>query len=701
VSVSSAQRHTSSRPCPICGGHGNLPRGQGVRCTGYISEDGKYAHCSRSEYAGTLTVNLQSDTYAHYLSDKCDCKRGHSPQQIPAFMQQSQGEVTDKYDYQDKAGEVVYQVLRWKPKSFSQHRPDGQGGWIANMKGITPVLYHLPDILEADQDTWVFLVEGEKDVERLRSLGLTATCALGGAGKWLDHYSTFLANHKVAAIPDNDPDNPQKPHEAFVGQKHIVTACHSTLEFADKVVALTLPDLPPRGDVSDWLDAGGTAEELIALAEAAAPWTAESRLEDLLPKVAPPKESLAELLDSVMQFITRFVVVSNDQAIALTLWVAHAHAIAEAETTPYLSIRSAEMRSGKSRVLEVLDILVPMPLKTENISVAALAHLVNGGATLLLDEVDAIFGKGKASETQDMLRGILDSGYRQNGTYIRMRGQGADQEPKAFKTFGPKVLAGIGKLPGTLDDRSIIIELKRKARHEVVERFRYRDSKAAATPIAQLLSQWAQSIAGTLKDSRPILPEELDDRAADGWEPLLAIADLAGHDWPTQARDAALVLSAGESRIDNSLGVRLLSDIRALIANPLTDNIFTATLVESLNKKEESEWGGWNAGQGITGRELAAKLKPYGLGPTQVRVGEVTLKGYKGSPFIDVWDRYCPITSKLGETGETPKLPHSCDAEETSLPEQASVSSVPQIESSYDVSLVSPSSAGGGKREWT
>ena len=387
-------------------------------------------------------------------------------------------------------------------------------------------------------------------------------------------------------------------------------------------------------------------EEVLTIAKSLARYApaAQAAQSDLpsQPVDAPPLDAL---LDAVRSTIRRYVVLSDQQADAVTLWTAHTHAFAAVETTPYLSIRSAEKRSGKSRLLEVLENLVPKPLKTENISVAALVHLVDEGATLLLDEVDSVFGKGRPSDTQEMLRGILDSGYRKGGCYVRMVGQGAAMKPRQFSTFSPKALSGIGRLPGTLDDRSIIIDMKRKTKEEHTARFRHRSAREQAQPIRESLASWATLAIEHLRDAQPRIPPELDDRAADGWEPLLAIADMAGGDWPQRARDAALTLSSGENREDDSLGPRLLSDIRNAFNEREADKLASADLLKSLNALEESPWGGFGNG-GMTVRELARMLKPYRVNPKQVRINDRTLKGYERESFREAWLRYAPLAGK-------------------------------------------------------
>src|SRR4051794_7858052 len=176
------------------------------------------------------------------------------------------------------------------------------------------------------------------------------------------------------------------------------------------------------------------------------------------------------LLDDLVTFVRRFVVLSGAQADAVALWTLHTHAFDAADVTPYLAITSAEKRSGKTRLLEVLELLVRAPLPTSNISDAALFRAIAElSPTLLFDEVDAIFGP-KARDRED-LRGMLNAGYRRGAVARRMGG------PKmttleAFPVFCAKAFAGIGELPDTLRDRSIRLRLERRTREETIERFR-------------------------------------------------------------------------------------------------------------------------------------------------------------------------------------------------------------------------------------
>ena len=162
--------------------------------------------------------------------------------------------VVATYDYFDEAGVLVFQVLRYEPKTFRQRRPEGSG-WSWSVKGVRVLPYRLPALL-ADPGALVFVVEGEKDADRLAALGLVATCNAGGAGKWKKEHSEFLRARRLVVLPDNDE----------AGEKHAQQVERSLRGIAAEVRTLVLPGLPDKGDVSDWLDAGGTVEELLALA---------------------------------------------------------------------------------------------------------------------------------------------------------------------------------------------------------------------------------------------------------------------------------------------------------------------------------------------------------------------------------------------------------------------------------------------------
>lgn len=337
-----------------------------------------------------------------------------------------------------------------------------------------------------------------------------------------------------------------------------------------------------------------------------------------------------ETFGSLEEFIRKYVVVSNDQALTLALWIAHTHGFEASIATPYLAVTSPVKRSGKSRVLEALDLVVRDPLFTSSISPAALYSIVaDQKPTLLLDEVDS----GGISE---QLRGVLNSGHRRGGSVTRLRSIRGIRVAVKYPTFCPKIFASIGQaLPSTVADRSIQIRLERRTAEEHVERFRRRDAEYEAEPIKDQLALFAdRRVVEALADARPEIPAELNDRQADSWEPLLAIADMVG--WGNAAREAAIRLSETDEEQDE--GVQILGDIRDVFADARVDRIATASLLSGLQRLEDPVFEGDY--RRMTGQALALKLRPFRIRPKTFRVAAETMKGYELSAFRDAWNRY-------------------------------------------------------------
>lgn len=272
------QRYSRGRTCPVCGGSDNDRRGQGTRCHGFIA--GEWAHCSREEHAGKTKFHPESSTWSHRTRGECPCGQVHIQAPIePPRKRSFQGRVVHIYKYRDLEGRVLFEVVRLRdPKHFVQRRPLGNGRFKWDLQGIDPVLYNLPAIAAAPTDQKVFVVEGEKDVDRLGTLGLLATTNAMGAGKWRKSYASSLEGRHVVVIPDNDPpDLPAYPRGP--GRHHADAVAESLQGVAASVRVLDLDGLPAKGDVSDWLDArpkDSTAEacaaELLRLADAAPLW---------------------------------------------------------------------------------------------------------------------------------------------------------------------------------------------------------------------------------------------------------------------------------------------------------------------------------------------------------------------------------------------------------------------------------------------
>jgi hypothetical protein len=345
------------------------------------------------------------------------------------------------------------------------------------------------------------------------------------------------------------------------------------------------------------------------------------------------------LIDDVRRFVRRFIFLDEDQTIAVALWIIHTHAFDALGITPYLSITSAEKRSGKTHLLELLNLLVAKPWMSGDVTAATLVRKIDQQRpTLLLDESDATFKGG--SEYAETLRGVLNTGFRSSGTFSRCVGASATSlTVKDFSTFCAKAIAGIGTLPDTVADRSILIRMKRKAPHEQVERWRERKVPLESEGLRDRIARWAEEhdehLAGL--DLAPL--DELSDRAADVWEPLLGIAYVAGEDSFRRARKAAIALSGRRRGDDGSHGVRLLADIRMVFDQGGVLKLMSATLVEALNGIEESPWAEWQ-GKPLTKNGLARLLKPHEIRPHTIRLGDATGKGYSREQFEEAWIRF-------------------------------------------------------------
>ena len=220
-------------------------------------------------------------------------------------------------------------------------------------------------------------------------------------------------------------------------------------------------------------------------------------------------------------------------------------------------------------------------------------------------------------------------------------GQGAAIGFKDFSTFCPKAIAGIGTLPDTVADRSIPIRLKRAAPGEVVERFRRRDVESETATLREMVSRWGLPVEESLREARPELPDELSDRQQDCAEPLLAIADAAGGEWPTTARSSIVELCAEARATEKSTGVQLLTDIREIFTARCADRISSADLASALLEFETSPWSEWGKSQKpISAPKLARLLGRFGITPGSVRIGEKTPKGYRLDDFSDAFTRY-------------------------------------------------------------
>jgi hypothetical protein len=353
----------------------------------------------------------------------------------------------------------------------------------------------------------------------------------------------------------------------------------------------------------------------------------------------------ADVLRTVEHFLARFVAYPTEAAkVAHTLWIAHTWLMDAWESTPRIAFLSPEPGSGKSRALEVTELLVPRPLHAVNASPAALFRKVSdedGAPTILFDEIDTVFGP-RAKDNED-IRGMLNAGHRRGATALRCVIKGKDIDVVEFPAYCAVALAGLDDLPDTIATRSVIIRMRRRAPGEVIEPFRHRLNAAEGHAIANVLGEWTASVRHTVAEAWPTMPDGIEDRNADVWEALLAVADAAGEDWPDRARVTAVTLVTASSDRGGSLGVRLLTDIRQAFTANNTDKLSTTNLLDYLAALDESPWGDLR-GKPLDGRGLSRRLARYEIKPKPLRIGEQVFKGYERNDLLDAWSRYLPAT---------------------------------------------------------
>lgn len=298
------------------------------------------------------------------------------------------------------------------------------------------------------------------------------------------------------------------------------------------------------------------------------------------------------LLHDLSTTVQRFIICPEETAHAAALWIAMSWFIDVVQVAPLAVITAPEKRCGKSQLLFLLGRLVQRPLAASNITPAALFRAVDAWKpTLLVDEADAFM------KDNEELRGLLNCGHTRDSAYI-VRVVGDDHTPKRFNVWGAKALAGIGHLADTIMDRAIVLELRRKLPHEEVLRLRHAEP-GLFDELSAKLARFAIDHREALRSCRPDLPATMNDRAQDNWEPLLAIAELAGGDWPEIARHAAFKLSGG-TESGGTVGNELLMDIQEILEAKCVTRISTADLIRELCADDEKSWSTYNRGKPIT-----------------------------------------------------------------------------------------------------
>ena len=362
----------------------------------------------------------------------------------------------------------------------------------------------------------------------------------------------------------------------------------------------------------------------------------------------------ADLLDEIANLIMRYVHTTQAKADTLAIWIVYSWMHDGWDLSSFLSITSATKRCGKSLTLEMLEELVLRPLNVSGrtTSAAMFRTIEKYRPTFILDEADTYLRE------DSVLRNLINGSQRLSGAReLRMVKLGEDWEAAFFCTFCPKVIAGIGRLPDTIRDRSIVIELERRAPSATKMPFWGDRDKAQSNALRQKIVRWTEDNAASVYRPRQDMafPPILNDRARDAWAPLLSIAERAGGEWAGESGRAwrACETIAVATQDETDPAEMLLADIwqvfheapdREKLPTGKTDDIYDESfpaILPALIAMEGRPWSDYSRNRPLSPRGLANLLRRFKITPSTIRVGEKpTLKGYKHESFVPVWKNY-------------------------------------------------------------
>ena len=578
------------------------------------------------------------------------------PHDIPRALGQNPKGVTSAYKIPYR-GTDFYRCKVFPPFKNSD------GHTIKYLQLSTPPRLYLPPGVEsvlADPTVPLAFVEGEKKTLRAMQEGIPSV-GIGGAWNWLiegnplpDLDKIAYVNREATIYMDSDLwIRPQVMQAAYALGKELESRGAQV-----RVAVLTPLDGNRRG-LDDYEDIrvdqyNIAGVDYISLKHSALTkmtqwykgWKARK---DKQPdgrqgqpvfqrQDAPWPEPVdgAMLLSAIAEKVKRHLVMPNKAEDAVALWIIQTYAIAVMEVLPYLAVTSAVLREGKTTLLELVAGLCCRPLPTVNISPAALYRSIELWCpAIICDEADKKF------KENDDLRTLFNAGHTRATAYV-IRTVGDDHEPRVFAVFGAKALGLIGKLPETMMDRSIEVRMQRKRQDQKTERMVRKRLETDCAPLRQQIVRW---IADHLESLRiredPVCPEELDDRAQDNWRGLLAIAHLAGGEWPGRAHEAACLLSG--AREERGIRIQLLHDIREVFEEAEVKSLATADIIRCLKAREERPWATYSRkGESITPHALAHLLGEIKIKPDKWRAGEETIRGYHLKDFEKAFACYLP-----------------------------------------------------------
>lgn len=506
-------------------------------------------------------------------------------------------------------------------KKMWWERPGGRPGLDGTRVEELP-LYGIHMLADSPS---VVLCEGEKATDALLRLGVAAVGTVTGAATTpCDEVLRPLLNRTAYLWADADESGRQ--HMERIARR-LYALGHQDTRW------VTWSEAPPGGDAADFVERGATREDVERLLQQAVPWR---------PPEAPDGSALLRDLEA---YFSRYLVLPKGAPLALSAWVLATWVPDAFEVAPYLAVTSAEKRCGKTTLLDLLAFVVREPLATANISEAALFRVVEARKpTLLIDEAQQLRDR---TERSAALHDLLAAGHVRGRPVFRVTKTKDGFRLEAFDCFCFKCVALVGQLSDILSDRSIRIRMHRRAPHERVARFRRLRVRAETEDLRRRLEAWAVANEARIREAylREEPPAWMHDRAADNWVPLWAVVAVADPARLPDLEAAARALEEDGQDLDReSVGVRLLADLREVFEARGADWLRTEAILDDLRADPEAPWRDWK-GRGLSAEALARILRRYGVRPEKRRVGDKAgVRGYTRTALEDVWSRYLPNT---------------------------------------------------------
>ena len=564
------------------------------------------------------------------------------------------------YDYKDEQGNLLYQVVRSYPKSFSQRRPDGNNGWIWNLKGINPLLYRLPEIIQSTNP--VLIVEGEKDVENLMKWGLTATTSPMGTGKWKASYNKYLKDKEIILMPDHD--QPGYQHCQQIGQ--------SLQGIAGKIKWLKLPDLEEKEDISDWIKKDGTKEKLLQLIKQAPDFILKKydkgtgkpinpKLKDRIKTIIPnlihlvrdqgrtkyllcknnqfviedyfieedkrysPKQNLpikmlnpsilkrsfnldtAQLVTEIDCFIKSYLEMPLDSDyLVLALWVFHTYLIEKFNTTPILYFYGVK-ETGKSRAGEVLSELAFRTQRLTSLTEATLFRSVElFKPTLIIDEI-RLWGRGGNQGLADLMKTTYKRGLKVSR--VNMNKNGEDQI-EHFDTFTPLVICTTESIPDIIESRCILFTMQKNSNPQIEEMI---DEEWANDLRERLTIFRANHFNKELPKAQYIARGRLNEIMFPLYQSLLLVG-------PERKNEFIDIVKRIQKNKENEEGMSLEAEIVKAIDDEYQENqnkrFLTKSISERLNESRSEN-------EKISDRAVSSRIKRLGFDKIRFKNGRM------------------------------------------------------------------------------